>query len=107
LALGLAFFPHDADLDWEWIQGAEKLHLGELRIPEVVAGNNNLRVIFFKANIAIPDDPRNAEGQIMTRIWLLSCFQKKRQELSNNQIAAWKGMRRIIVQRYYEGRSDA
>ena len=107
LALGLAFFPRDADLDWEWIRGAEHLRLGELRIPEVIAGNNNLRIIFFKANLAISDDPRNAEGEVMTRIWLLTCFQKKRQDLSSNQIAAWRGVRTIIVQRHYEGRSDA
>jgi hypothetical protein len=106
LALSLAFWPTDADLDWSWIKGAENLHMGEMRIGETIAGNNNLRIIFFKANRTLADDPQHADGEIMHRIWLLTIIQKKRQELSANQVAAWRGMRTIIVQRHYDGRSD-
>ncbi len=49
-ALKLAYWPHDADLDWCWITSLENKRVGELRIDETIAGHNNIRVIFFKAN---------------------------------------------------------
>jgi hypothetical protein len=104
--LKLAFFPNGADLDWDWIESAEKQHIGELRIGETISGHDNLRVIFFRASQTIPGDPGGKDG-IMRRIWPMTVFQKKRQDFSRHQITAWKGMRTIIIERYYGGNYDA
>lgn len=93
-ALKLAFWPKDADLDWSWIKSLEGKRVGELRIDEEIAQCNNLRVIFFKANKIIPGDP-------MPRIWTLTVFQKKRQDFSGKEIAAFRAMRDIVVNRWY------
>jgi hypothetical protein len=93
-ALKLAFWPKDADLDWDWIKSLEAKRVGELRIDEIIAQQNNLRVIFFKANKILPSDS-------LPRIWTLTVFQKKRQDFSGKEIAAFRAMRDIIVARYY------
>jgi len=46
-----------ADIDWDWIKTLESKRIGELRVDEHVNGCNNVRIIFFKANIIIPGDP--------------------------------------------------
>jgi hypothetical protein len=89
-----------ADLDWDWIKGYERLRIGELRIDEPINGKENIRVIFFKANQKI-------DGEPLCRIWLLSVFAKKRQDFGTGQLAAFKGMRTIIVERYYGRSSEA
>jgi len=94
-ALKLAFWPDQADLDWDWIKSLESKRVGELRIDECIAGHNNIRIIFFKANKVLPGDPP------MLRIWTLSVFQKKRQDFTGGQIAGFRAMRDIIVERYY------
>jgi hypothetical protein len=93
-ALKLAYWPDEADLDWDWIKSLEAKRVGELRIDEVIAQQNNLRVIFFKANKLLPGDP-------MLRIWTLTVFQKKRQDFSGKEIAAFRVMRDLVVARYY------
>jgi hypothetical protein len=93
-ALRLAFWPRDADLDWDWIKSLESKRVGELRIDEAIAQQNNLRVIFFKANQKLPDDP-------LPRIWTLNVFQKKRTDFSSQQIAAFRAMRDIVIARWY------
>lgn len=93
-ALRLAFWPHDADLDWSWIKSLEAKRVGELRIDEVIAQHNNLRVIFFKANKILPGEP-------MPRIWTLTVFQKKRDDFSGKEIAAFRAMRDTVVTRWY------
>lgn len=93
-ALKLAFWPDGADLDWDWIKSLEAKRVGELRIDEVIAQQNNLRVIFFKANRILPGDP-------MSRIWTLTVIQKKSQDFSGQQIAAFRAMRDIVVARWY------
>jgi len=93
-ALKLAFWPDEADLDWDWIKSLEAKRVGELRIDEVIAQQNNLRIIFFKANKLLPGDP-------MLRIWTLTVFQKKRQDFSGKEIAAFRVMRDLVVSRYY------
>jgi hypothetical protein len=93
-ALKLAFWPDEADLDWDWIKSLEAKRVGELRIDEVIAQHDNLRIIFFKANKLLPGDP-------MLRIWTLTVFQKKRQDFSGKEIAAFRVMRDVIVSRYY------
>lgn len=95
-ALKLAFWPDHADLDWDWIKSLESKRIGELRIDEIIAGNDNLRVIFFKANKRLP-------GESLLRIWTLTVFQKKRNDFSSKELAAFRTMRDIVVARHYEG----
>ena len=93
-ALKLAYWPDEADLDWDWIKSLEAKRVGELRIDERIAQHDNLRVIFFKANSVLPGDP-------MPRIWTLTVFPKKRQDFSGKEIAAFRAMRDIVVARWY------
>lgn len=86
----------EADLDWDWIKGYERLKIGELRIDEPINSKENVHVIFFKANLKI-------DGEPLSRIWLLSAFAKKRQDFGAGQLAAFRGMRTIIVERSYGG----
>lgn len=90
----------EADIDWDWIKGFERLRIGELRIDEPINGRGNVRVIFFKANQRIENEP-------LCRIWLLAAFAKKRQDFGAGQLAAFRGMRTIIVERHYGSSSDA
>lgn len=106
-ALKLAYWPsgsedgqRGADLDWDWIKTLESKRIGELRIDEEVAGHENIRIIFFKSNKRIGDDP-------MTRIWLLTVFPKKRQEFTRFELNAFRAMRDLVVQRQYDGATDA
>jgi len=94
-ALKLAFWPDKIDLDWDWIKSLEAKHVGELRIDEHIAGHNNIRIIFFKANTRLPYDPP------LQRIWTLTTFQKKRNDFTTGQIAAFQAMRDVVVERYY------
>lgn len=87
-----------ADLDWDWIE--EGTPIGELRIDEIINGHDNLRVIFFKANI-----PTALESFL--RIWLLDVFQKKTQKISRFDKQIWKAQKRLIVQRFYGGSQEA
>lgn len=89
-----------ADLDWDWITSLEKKRVGELRIDETIGGFNNLRVIFFKANICLPSEDMN-------RIWILTVFQKKSQGFGDPEIRAFAAARTLIVQRYYDGSTQA
>jgi len=89
-----------ADLDWDWIRSLEGKRVGELRIDETIGGLNNIRVIFFKANIPLPDENMN-------RIWILTVFQKKSWGFGDPEIAAFAAARTLIVQRYYDGSNRA
>jgi hypothetical protein len=90
----------ETDLDWDWIRGLDGLRIGELRIDEPINEKRNIRVIFFKANELL-------HGESLQRIWLLSVFPKKRQDFGKGQLAAWRGMRTIILDRYYNGSQTA
>lgn len=89
-----------ADIDWDWIKTLERFRIGELRIDEVINGFDNLRVIFFKANIPLPDEKVN-------RIWLLTVFQKKRKHFTSAQLKIFKAARNLIVERFYGGSDRA
>ena len=93
-ALKLAFWPNHADLDWDWIKTLEGKRVGELRVNEVIAQQNNMRIIFFKANKLLPNDT-------LPRIWTLRVFQKKRNDFSAKEISAFRDMRDIVVKRWY------
>ena len=101
--LKLAFWPDGSDANWDWIKTMEQQKIGELRIDDHIGGHDNVRIIFFKSNIALNDDPVSESGELMKRIWVLAAFQKKTQGFSANQLKAWRGMRTILVQRYYNG----
>ena len=92
--LKLAFWPDEIDIDWDWIKSLETKRVGELRIDEHIAQQDNIRIIFFKANKIIPGDP-------MPRIWPLTVFQKKRDDFTGKEIAGFRAMRDIVVARWY------
>ena len=101
LTLKLMWWPSSnsegkSDIDWDWIKTLENRRIGELRIDEEINSQDNIRVIFFKANQPLPGEP-------MSRIWLLDVFAKKRQDFSTTQVSAWKAHRELILQRSYEG----
>lgn len=89
-----------ADIDWDWIKGLEKKRVGELRIDESINGHVNLRVIFFKANVRVDAEP-------LDRIWLMTVFPKKRQGFTKFEVATFRAMRDLIVERYYGGSIQA
>jgi hypothetical protein len=60
----------EADIDWDWISGLERLQIGEMRIDEQINGQNNIRLIFFKADQSI-------HGETLPRIWIYRCFSKE------------------------------
>lgn len=91
-ALKLRHFPNCGD--WDWIKSAKGHYIGELRIDEVIANYNNLRVIFFKTNKTLPGEP-------LPRIWTLTVFQKKSQDFSAKEVDAFCAMKTIIAIRHY------
>ena len=97
-ALKLANFPDCGD--WDWIRSLPGKSIGELRIDESIACNDNIRVIFFKSNIVLEHEP-------LPRIWTLTVFPKKSQDFSPNEIKAFAGMRTLIVSRIYDGKSKS
>ncbi len=74
------------DLDWSYIHDSGKI--GELRIHETIAGNDNLRIIFFVGE----EDDRFP----MRVIWILMAFQKKRQDFSKAQKTTFQARRRHV-----------
>lgn len=84
------------DLDWCWIKSLPGLNVGELRINDVIAGNDNLRVIFFVGDAALCEP--------LPMIWILSVIQKKRQDFTANQIRIFRGQREIVLERFYRNR---
>jgi hypothetical protein len=101
-ALKLRFWPDAAsggsgqvlDLDWEWVKGLPFNDVGELRIHGVIAGNDNLRIIFH-----VGGDGLKAPLPI---IWILRVFQKKRDDFSSHELATFKQMRRNVRRSFYD-----
>ena len=100
-ALKLRFWPgynpdDDAgqllDLDWSWIKSLPGKRIGELRIDDAIGGCDNLRVIFFAPSI-VSEVPM---------LWVLSVFQKKRNDFTKAQIRNFDMRRRIILERFYK-----
>jgi hypothetical protein len=100
-ALKLRFWPDAApegsgqvlDLDWEWVKGLPFRDVGELRIHGVVAGNDNLRIIFHVGG-------EEREGPLPI-IWILRVFQKKREDFSSNDLAVFRQRRRDVRRLFY------
>lgn len=101
-AMKLRYFPeaqtvlpngHILDLDWEWIKALPGLHIGELRIDDIIGGHDNLRVIFFVGDRAV--------RRPLPVIWLLAVLQKKRQDFTANQIEVYRDRRTLVLERSY------
>jgi hypothetical protein len=80
------------DVDWEWIKALAGLRIGELRIGFTIAGNDNLRVIFYVG------DPKI--NKPLPRIWVLAVIQKKRQDFSSANLKAFRARRLLVVERF-------
>ena len=80
------------DLDWSWIRALQGERIGELRINDTIGNCDNLRVIFF--------DPQ-VKGKPLPVIWVLSVFQKKRDDFSSAQIKNFKARKVIVLDRFY------
>jgi hypothetical protein len=65
-----------------------------MRVDEVIAGQENIRIIFFKSSIVLPGEP-------LPRIWTLTVFPKKAQSFSKKEVDAFCAMRSIVLNRYY------
>lgn len=99
-ALKLRFWPEkhpvDAagvlqDLDWCWIAALRGQHVGELRINDTIGGHKNLRVIFFDPQVREP----------LPILWLISVFQKKRNDFTSAQISGFELRRDLVLARFY------
>ena len=101
IGVKLRYFPDpppDApyfDMDIDKITGAGQPPIYELRIDEVIAGNDNLRFIFFPVKTVLENDR-------LPRLWVLAVLQKKTQKFSNNQLKTFKMQRQLILTRHYE-----
>ena len=80
------------DLDWCWIASLPGKRIGELRIHDKIGDHDNVRVIFF-----VP--PIETEPPML---WILSVFQKKRDEFTTAQIRNFAMRRRLILERFYD-----
>jgi hypothetical protein len=81
------------DIDWSYIKSLPNLRIGELRIHDTIGGHDNLRIIFF---VGPPSDLFP-----MTCIWVLSVFQKKRDDFTSAQIRIFRAKREIVLARFY------
>ena len=100
-ALKLRFWPSGAsddeggqvmDLDWSWIKALAGKRIGELRVNDVIGGCDNLRIIFF--------DPKLPTAPLPT-LWVLSVFQKKRDDFTPAQIKNFQARSRLVLERFY------
>ena len=81
------------DLDWSWIRALPGLRTGELRIHDMIGGNDNLRIIFFVGDSAVTDP--------LPLIWILRVFQKKHDDLSAHELSIIKARRTLVIERFY------
>lgn len=104
-ALKLRFWPDSPpggrgevmELDWEWVKGISSNDVGELRIRDVIAGCDNLRIIFYVGG--------KRPGDASSIIWILRVFQKKRDDFSAGEIAGFRLNRKNVRIFYYGERA--
>jgi hypothetical protein len=84
------------DLDWSWIQSMPGKRVGELRIHDTIAGNDNLRIIFFVGDEMFREP--------LPIIWILRVMQKDRNDFSRHDIAVFKARRTLVIERFYKVR---
>jgi hypothetical protein len=83
------------DIDWSYIKALPGMRIGELRVHDTIGGRNNLRIIFF---VAPPSSlfPK-------TCVWVLSVFQKKRNDFTRVQLESFRVKRQTVLDRFYAG----
>lgn len=81
------------DLDWSWVMALRNLRIGELRIDDLIGGNDNLRIIFFEGDHAVRDP--------LPMMWILRVMQKKRNDFSAHDLSIAKMRRLIVLERFY------
>jgi len=82
------------DIDWCWIKSLPSLDIGELRIHDTIAGNDNLRGIFFVGDPAVVEP--------LPMIWILAVMQKKRDDFTTHQLAVFRARRLLVKERFYD-----
>lgn len=87
---------HVLDLDWEWIKALKGHQIGELRIDDVIGGNDNLRAIFYVGDDSVKEP--------MPIIWILALMQKKRHDFSTANIETFRSRRVLVDERFYKSR---
>ncbi|HEY7154191.1 MAG TPA: hypothetical protein VH575_09575 [Gemmataceae bacterium] len=97
-ALKLRYWPGGdggqvVDLDWSWIRTLPGLRVGELRIHDTIAGNDNLRIIFFVGD--------ESEKDPLPLIWVLRVMQKRKNDFTANEVNIFKARRRLVMERFY------
>jgi len=101
-ALKLRYWPENypedesgtiVDLNWSWIRSMPGMRVGELRVDDVVAGNDNLRIIFYVGDTDTLEPLR--------MIWILRVMQKRRQDFSRHDISIFKARRTLVMERFY------
>lgn len=81
------------DLDWCWIKSLRDLRIGELRIDDTIGNHDNLRVIFWLPKTEL-ENPT---------LWILTVFQKKRDDFTKANLATFKARRVIANERFHGG----
>lgn len=79
------------DLDWCWIRSLSGKRIGELRIHDKIGDCDNLRIIFYSPPISTKPP----------MLWVLSVFQKKRDDFTTAQLKSFDFRRTLILERFY------
>ena len=76
------------DMDWEWVRALRSQQIAELRIDDRIGGCDNLRAYFWV--------DRTPVGRFDGTIWILRVMQKKRNDLTQNQLKILRARRRLV-----------
>ena len=83
------------DLDWSWVRAVRELRVGELRVDDVIGGQDNLRVLFYV------DDRKGFVP--LPVIWILWVMQKKRDYFSAPDLGVMRTRRLLVRERFVPG----
>jgi hypothetical protein len=89
------------DMNWCWVKALRDLRIGELRIDDTIGGNNNLRLITWHPQQQTPPSWHPAYGDV-PHIWILSVFQKKRDDFTSANIDNFKARKLTVIERFYK-----
>jgi hypothetical protein len=81
------------DLEWCWVAALKGQDIGELKITDVVGGNNNLRVFFYVGEKR-PQDT-------MSNVWVLMVMQKKSEDILKGTLKTLAIRRKHLIKREY------
>ena len=88
------------DLDWGWIKALRNERIGELRIDDHIGGFNNIRIITWHPERSLTVDWDKRVGPV-PHVWVLSAFQKKRQDFTKGEYANFRARRQTVIERFY------